>query len=72
MEAGSTFAGLTAWEQALTQDEIDWSEVTAQGMLGVGLTLTQGKPSQLGQQFKKGKTNFVKYVKDKGISEKKS
>ena len=70
--AGSTFAGLTAWEQALTQDEIDWSEVTAQGMLGVGLTLTQGKPSQLGQQFKKGKTNFVKYVKDKGISEKKA
>jgi len=70
--AGGTFAGLTAWEQALTQDEIDWSEVTAQGMLGVGLTLTQGKPSQLGQQFKKGKTNFVKYVKDKGISEKKA
>ena len=70
--AGSTFAGLTAWEQSLTQDEIDWSEVTAQGMLGVGLTLTQGKPSQLGQQFKKGKTNFVKYVKDKGISEKKA
>ena len=70
--SGATFAGLTAWEQALTQDEIDWSEVTAQGMLGVGLTLTQGKPSQLGQQFKKGKTNFVKYVKDKGISEKKA
>ncbi len=70
--SGTTFAGLTAWEQALTQDEIDWSEVTAQGMLGVGLTLTQGKPSQLGQQFKKGKTNFVKYVKDKGISEKKA
>ena len=70
--AGSTFAGLTAWEQALTQDEIDCSKVTAQGMLGVGLTLTQGKPSQLGQQFKKGKTNFVKYVKDKGISEKKA
>ena len=70
--AGSTFAGLTAWEQALTQDEIDWSEVTAQGMLGIGLTLTQGKPSQLGNQYQKGKTNFVKYVKDKGISEKKA
>jgi hypothetical protein len=70
--AGSTFAGLTAWEHALTQDEIDWSEVTAQGMLGIGLTLTQGKPSQLGNQYQKGKTNFVKYVKDKGISEKKA
>ena len=70
--SGATFAGLTAWEQALTQDEIDWSEVTAQGMLGIGLTLTQGKPSQLGNQYQKGKTNFVKYVKDKGISEKKA
>ena len=74
---GGVFGGLTLMEELKKPEgDVDWANVTAQTLLGIGLTV-QGKrvPQQdfinnLRRTYAQDKTSFLKYVKSQKISDK--
>ena len=74
---GAVFGGLTLMEELQKPEgDVDWANVAAQTLLGIGLTM-QGKrvPNQhfinnLRRTYAKDKVSFLKYVKSQKISDK--
>lgn len=74
---GGVFGGLTLMEELKKPEgDVDWANVTAQTLLGIGLTM-QGRrvPQQdfinnLRRTYAKDKTSFLKFVKSQKISDK--
>ena len=74
---GSVFGGLTLQEELQKPEgDVDWANVVAQTLLGIGLTVGGRRVPQqdfinnLRRTFAKDKTSFLKFVKSQKISDK--